>query len=99
MRLADGQSHTEGRVEVCLHHSWGTVCQNEWDRTDSNVLCNQLGFQKYGECMHTIVIIIISLVILPTKFTLFFFSFSIIIIYFKGPSLCTGLHMVVDTFH
>lgn len=48
MRLVDGPTANEGRVEVCIHNVWGTICQDEWDESDGNVICRQLEYQQYG---------------------------------------------------
>ncbi|CAI8021725.1 Fibrillin-2 [Geodia barretti] len=38
-----------GRVEVCLNHSTGRVCDDsQWGEEDAAVVCHQLGFSLYG---------------------------------------------------
>ena len=44
IRLIDGSTQYEGRVEVCLNNAWGTVCDDFWDNTDASVVCRQAGF-------------------------------------------------------
>ena len=46
IRLKDGENNKTGRVEVYhpSYNGWGTVCSWDWNRTESDVVCRQLGF-------------------------------------------------------
>jgi deleted-in-malignant-brain-tumors protein 1 len=48
VRLQDGTDPSNGRVEVCHHGIWGSVCSNQWNISKACVLCKQLGFECKG---------------------------------------------------
>uniref|UniRef100_A0A1X7V0V9 SRCR domain-containing protein n=1 Tax=Amphimedon queenslandica TaxID=400682 RepID=A0A1X7V0V9_AMPQE len=59
VRLEDGQTKYEGRVEICINKAWGTVCSYQpnyfsfttsiyWNSVQANVVCRQLGHMEIG---------------------------------------------------
>ena len=49
IRLVDGTSDQEGRLEVCVFQRWGSVCDDIFGTIEAKVVCRQLGAATDGE--------------------------------------------------
>ncbi|CAC5399581.1 Neurotrypsin,Scavenger receptor cysteine-rich type 1 protein M130,Deleted in malignant brain tumors 1 protein,Scavenger receptor cysteine-rich domain-containing group B protein,Soluble scavenger receptor cysteine-rich domain-containing protein SSC5D [Mytilus coruscus] len=48
VRLVNGKSSLEGRVEINANGSWGTICDDSFGVQEANVICGMLGYAKAG---------------------------------------------------
>ena len=54
LRLVQGSEYGTGRVEIFIENNvWGTICDDEWDNLDAQVVCRQLGFGNSGTALLT----------------------------------------------
>ena len=54
VRLVNGSRPHEGRVEICINETWGTICDEiyydwGWTSVEADVVCKQLGYSRAGE--------------------------------------------------
>ena len=48
IRLVEGVTDREGRLEVCLGQRWGTICDYVFHVVDAQTVCKQLGYSATG---------------------------------------------------
>ena len=48
LRLKGGAGSHEGRVEICVDETWGSVCSSTWSSVEASVACRSLGFLPFG---------------------------------------------------
>ncbi|XP_062584796.1 neurotrypsin-like, partial [Saccostrea cucullata] len=44
IRIVNGSSAQEGRIEVLINGQWRSVCDGYWDRREADVTCKVLGY-------------------------------------------------------
>ena len=52
VRLRNGPTSNQGRVELFLNGTWGTICDDYWGIEEANVICRMLGFSEGAWSTH-----------------------------------------------
>ena len=55
LRLVDGATSSEGRLEVCINDAWGSVCSLYWTNNEANVACGKLEYLSIGK-IHSVIV-------------------------------------------
>lgn len=42
-----------GNVEILHNNRWGSICDDEWDKNEADVVCRQLGFSGAKKFTHS----------------------------------------------
>lgn len=45
IRLANGTSPVDGKVEMLINGQWEKVCDNGWNITEGRIICSMLGLE------------------------------------------------------
>ena len=48
IRLVGGSYQWEGRVEIFISGTWGTITDSDWTNNDAQVVCRKMGHFKPG---------------------------------------------------
>ena len=51
MRLVDGSTVSEGRLEICHNGQWGTICNQGWTDSRATQVCSRLGLPTYSKLL------------------------------------------------
>ena len=54
LRLTDGLSQYEGRVEIYWDSEWKSICSDGWDELDAMVVCRQMKYLSTSVQIHGI---------------------------------------------
>ena len=44
VRLMEGKTELEGRLDVCFGQRWGTISSDGWAEINSRIVCSDLGY-------------------------------------------------------
>lgn len=53
IKLVGGRDENEGNVEIFHNGKWGNICDDEWDKYEAEVVCNQLNYGLGGKATHS----------------------------------------------
>ena len=52
VQLQSGTTSNQGRVELFLNGTWGTICDDYWGIEEANVICRMLGYSEGAWSTH-----------------------------------------------
>ena len=63
IRLVDGSTNYEGRVEICINKAWGTITYFYGSYNEAQTVCNQLGYSATGKSNEVVDLQCVSIII------------------------------------
>ena len=64
IRLVDGSTNYEGRVEICINKAWGTITYFYGCYDEAQTVCNQLGYNATGKSNDVVDLQCVSIIII-----------------------------------
>ncbi|KXJ07926.1 Scavenger receptor cysteine-rich type 1 protein M130 [Exaiptasia diaphana] len=52
LRKTSSQSLVQGVLQIYYNGKWGTICDDRWESTETNVACKQLGYERAVRSRH-----------------------------------------------
>ena len=51
--LFNGVSELEGTLHICMNSAWTKACNSLWNNENSNVACQQLGYNNFSKMVNS----------------------------------------------
>ena len=67
IRLVDGSTNYEGRVEICINKAWGTITYFYGSNNEAQTVCNQLGYSATGKSNEVVELQHVNIIITMQK--------------------------------
>ena len=67
IRLVDGSTNYEGRVEICINKAWGTITYFYGSNNEAQTVCNQLGYSAIGKSNEVVELQHVNIIITMQK--------------------------------
>ena len=84
---------------MCYNSAWGSVCSNNWETSDSDVVCRELGYQPYGTTLMIVTLLFLIFFLGSTYYINDYFAVANRL-FFYGTFSCSGKEKrLIDCFN